>query len=203
VALSSVLNSFGAPCAWAPASIDRRARPHKFWAFTNLECLVRSLGPLYLISACFALIEVKGALCHLRMHLWMCLELLLTNEEGGRWECDGDGGCSYGCLIYCHLTRLSALLPSLCIQHSRSLSFGGFLASWTVEFRACKDPLFAGRDAPRYAACQLSHGLWQGPLGSRKLKAKRLQIRKDAEPRVKEKRRKSKPKTRSTPPTSS
>ena len=134
----SVLNSFGAPCAWAPASIYRRTRPHKFWAFTNLECLDRSLGPLYLISACFALIEVEGALCHLRMHLWMCLELLLTNEEGGRWECDCDGGCSYGCLIYCHLTWLSALLPSLCIQQSHSLSLGGSWRAGQLSFEPAK-----------------------------------------------------------------
>ncbi|KAI6771837.1 hypothetical protein HG531_009462 [Fusarium graminearum] len=32
--------------------LDRTTRPHKYWALTNLESVDRSLGPLYLISAC-------------------------------------------------------------------------------------------------------------------------------------------------------
>ncbi|KAF5635540.1 CMGC SRPK kinase [Fusarium sp. NRRL 25303] len=40
---------------------DRRIRPHKPWAFTNLGSLDRSLGPLYLILVC----PGGGAVSHL------------------------------------------------------------------------------------------------------------------------------------------
>ncbi|QPC70254.1 hypothetical protein HYE68_001006 [Fusarium pseudograminearum] len=43
--------------------LDRTTRPHKSWALANLESIDRSLGPLYLISACPACPD-RGALGH-------------------------------------------------------------------------------------------------------------------------------------------
>ncbi|KAM0229264.1 hypothetical protein ACHAPO_010159 [Fusarium lateritium] len=54
--------------------LDRTTRPHKSWAFTNLESLDRSLGPLYLISAWPALVEVH--LVTRLLHLSRCLAAL-------------------------------------------------------------------------------------------------------------------------------
>lgn len=53
----------GCSGAWGPVclGLDRRIRPHKPWAFTNLGSLDRSLGPLYLILVC----PRGGAVSHL------------------------------------------------------------------------------------------------------------------------------------------
>jgi hypothetical protein len=60
--------------------LDRRTRPHKSWAFTNLESLDRSLGPLYLILACCPGSGAFSNAVTCPWHIRMCLELCWLTE---------------------------------------------------------------------------------------------------------------------------